>query len=212
MVTLGEDPGIAARDDAEVDGGPAAPALLSRVRVGNVPFERDAVAARPEADRPRRQPVHAVRSDQHRRTRGRAPEANRRLPLTELERGRPYAVAKLRARGDGLLGKVCVEPVPLRHQHQRPLPAPLDAGPVAQAELDPVDDVLDDRIDGDRELAHRAVGETAAAGLVAREAGSVEQKHPRVAAGEAQRRRRAGRPGPDDDRIEPLHSVIVSLL
>ena len=86
-----------------------------------------------------------------------------------------------------------------------PSPAALDPAPVAEPELERVDDVLDDRRRVDRQLVARPQRDPAAAGLVAREARPVEQEHPHARAREAVGRDRAARPGADDDRVEALH-------
>ena len=207
VVAFREDPRVAARHDTQVDDRPAAPALLARVAVIHVPLERDAVTPlRAQAERPGRDPVDAVRPDHDRRGRRRAVEPDGRLLLPQLERSGTYPVAEVGTRGGRLLGEMSVEPPPLRHQHERAVALALEAMPVAQAELEAVDHVLDHRLDRDRQLAHCPVGQPPAAGLVAREARPVEQQHPRAAAGQTNRRRRAGGPGPDDDRVEPFHA------
>ena len=149
--------------------------------------------------------VDAVGSDHHLRARGGSVEANGGAAVRELERGRAHAVAELGARLDRLLGQMRVEPAALGHQHERPVAAALEAPAVAETEVDPLDHVFDDRLDRNRQLANRAVGQPAAAGLVAGEALAVEQQHARARARETERGRRAGRAGPDDDRVEAGH-------
>jgi hypothetical protein len=102
-----------------------------------------------------------------------------------------------------------VQPSPLGHQHERTLPSTLEARPVAEAELEAVDDLLDDGVDRDGQLSHGALRQTAAAGLVPRKALPVEQEHARACPSQPQRRSRAGRPGPHDDRVEALHRSMV---
>ena len=185
------------------------PALLARVNIRDVPLERDAVAPAPDAERPRADPVDAVRPDHDLRLRGGPVEANRGLALSELQAGRAEPVPEVRPRGRRRFREVRVQVPPLRHQHERPLPSALEAHAVATAELEPADDLFDDGIDRDRQLLHRAFGQPAAAGLVARETLAVEQEHARPGARESQSRRRAGRPGPDDDRVDALHPTMV---
>ena len=76
---------------------------------------------------------------------------------------------------------------------------------VIEPALDSADDVLDDRLDAERQLLHGAEREPAAAGLVAREARLVEQEHTGAGACEPVRRRRSGRPCTDHRDVEPLH-------
>ena len=56
---------------------------------------------------------------------------------------------------------------------------PLEALPVAEAHLERPHDVLDDGVDGARQLAHGPSRHAAAAGLVAREAGAVGEQDSR---------------------------------
>ena len=70
-----------------------------------------------------------------------------------LDRRDLHAVAEVGAGRGRLLREVVVEPAPLRHQHERPAPAALEPAPVAEPELERVDDVLDDRRRVDRQLA-----------------------------------------------------------
>ena len=177
--------------------------------IGDVALERDAVPPRAEAEGPRGQAVDAVGADHDRRGRGCSVEADRAPVVVQLERGGAQPVPEVRACRRGLGGEVRVEAAPLGHQHKRPLASPDKAGPVAEAELEAVDHLLDDGIDGDRQLFDRALGQPAAARLVAREAGPVEQEHLRPGAREPVSGGRAGRPGPDDDHIELLHRPIV---
>ncbi len=207
VVALRKRPGIAARNGAEVEQGSAAEAILV-VPVRDVSLERDAVPSAVEKpERANGEPVDPVGSDHHLRARGGSVEANGGGAVLELERGRAHAVAELGARLDRLLGQMRVEPAALGHQHERPVAAALEAPAVAETEVDPLDHVLDHRVDRNRQLAHRAVGQPAAAGLVAWKALAVEQQHARARARETERGRRAGRPGPDHDRVEPLHAA-----
>ena len=159
-------------------------------------------ASNPE--RPRAQAVHAVGPDHDRCSRRTALEADD--PRGRVELGRLDAVSELHAGVRGLLRQECIEPPPLRHQHERPLPAPLEPPPVAEAELEAVDDVLHDRVNRKRQLPHGPVGQAAAAGLVPRKPLPVEHQHARAAAGEPQRRRRTRRPRAHHDGVKPLHA------
>ena len=130
----------------------------------------------------------------------------RRDPLgADLERVDAGAVPEGRAGRGCLLGEVRVEPPPLRHQDQRLARGAPEAAPVVEPQLEGVDDALDDRRHVARRLLERAAGEPAAARLVAREARPVGEQHALAAAGEMDRRRRAGRAGTDDEDVEALH-------
>ena len=114
---------------------------------------------------------------------------------------RPEAVAELRPRLAGLLDQERVQPPSLRHPDQRlACPAP-EVPPVAEAQLEDVDVVLDDGVDRERELALCPDGDPAAAWLVTREAGLVRQKHASATPCEVERGQRAGRPGSDDEGV-----------
>jgi hypothetical protein len=209
MVSLREDPCVAAGHGAELDDGAAA-VVLARVNMRDVPFERHAMRAAPrEPQRARRQAVHPVGADRDGSRGCRAAEAHRHCLLVGLERRRSHAVAEVGAGHGGLLRQVRIQPPPLRHQDQRLLAAPLEAATVAEAELEAPDRVLDHRLDRDGQLPHRAIGEPAAARLVPRKALAVEQEHARARARETEGGGRSRGTGSDDDCIEALHWSIV---
>ena len=211
VVALREDPGVAAGNRAQLDQRPSA-IVLARVNMSNVSLERDPVrAAAGEPERAHGQPVDAVGPDRDGRRRRRVVEAHGHRFVVHLQPRGAHAVAEVGPGGRGLLGEVCVEPPPLRHQDQRLLAPPLDAAAVAQAEPNPSHGVLDHRLDRDRELADGAIGEPSPARLVAREALTVEQQHARARARETEGGGRSRRTGSDHDRIEALHRYIVFL-
>ncbi len=119
------------------------------------------------------------------------------------------AVAKDRSRLRRLLDQEGVEPPPLGHQDERHVAAALEALPVAEPHLERPHDVLDHGRHVHRQLLHGAARESAAARLVAREARAVGEQDAGARAREADRRRRSRRPGPDDDRVEPLHASTI---
>ena len=208
VVALRKHPGVAARDGAEIDDREPSPAFLARVCIRDVPLERDAESLRREAQRPRGDAVDAVRADRDRRAGRGSVEADDRAVVRPARARSPAAPSRKSAPAAAACSARCASS--LRRcviRTSGPSPAPLEPLPVAEAELEAVDDVLDDRVDGDGQLPHGAVGQAAAARLVAREALAVEQQHLRAPLGEAVGGRRAGRAGPDDDRVEPLHGV-----
>ena len=108
------------------------------------------------------------------------------------------------ARGDRLLGEVCVEPAPLGHHDQRLGARAPEAAAVVQPKLEGVDDALDDGRDVARHLPQRATGDAAAARLVARKPRPIGEEDARTARGRggsrspippARRRRRGRRRG-----------------
>src|SRR5262249_37618304 len=78
-------------------------------------------------------------------------------------------------------------------------------GPVSEAQLDLVDLLLDDGGRVERALVHGPHRQTAAARLVAGERRLVGEEHRGALLCEPVRRRRPGRPSPDDDRVVVLH-------
>jgi hypothetical protein len=114
-------------------------------------------------------------------------------------------VPSLNAQRGCLLGEKGVEPTALRHQDQRLGARAPEAAPVVEAQLERVDDPLDDRGDVARCLLQCSPRDAAAAGLVAREARPVGEEHAQAAAGEVDRGRRPGRPGTGDQHVVALH-------
>src|SRR5581483_12442929 len=82
-----------------------------------------------------------------------------------------------------------------------------DRVPVAEAELDEVDLLLDDRRRVDRAAADGAHGEPAAAGLVAGEAGAVDEQDCGARGREPEGGGRARRPPTDHERVVTLHRL-----
>src|SRR5262249_62278914 len=122
MLALREDPRVPTGNRAELDHCPPPPAVLARVNIRDIPFEGDSVTAIPEAERPRGQPVDAVRADDGLRLRSGPGETH---GAVALDGSRPQAVAELGARFGRLLAHERVDPPPLRHHAARPLTAPL---------------------------------------------------------------------------------------
>ena len=214
VVSLGEHPAVAAGDRAELeDGTPSIPSLDDRL-ARDVPLERDGehvVAAEPEAVT--HAPVDAVRADEHAALDAAAVHADRDGRPGGLDVGHLHAVTHVGARGSSLLEEVLVETDALRHLDQRSLAETFEAHPVPETKADAVDDVLDDRLDGDGKLADGAHRQPAAARLVAREARLVDDEHARSRAGQVDSGYRACRAGTDDDGVEALQGFrIVCLL
>ena len=211
MVALGEDPAVAARDDAELEHG--APAIVVRPEavVVYVAFYGNSDRLVPaELERPAADPVDAVRADERRGVQPLA--ARRHLDTFGARLGvlHLHAVAHLGTRVRGLLQEVGVEPEPLGHQHQRLPVAALDPAAEAQPHPHGRDHVFDHGVDREREQARSAPGDAAAARLVAREPRAVEHEHGGAGRGEPVRARRAGRAGADDDRVVARHRAIIA--
>src|SRR5919204_5625595 len=191
VVSLGEDPRVAAWDNAEFENHAASVARGIDVRVGDVSLERDAVDDVPaKVERPRRSAVCPVGGHDQAGVHG------RRIAFD--------AVAKLGTSLDRALDEEVVEAAPLGHQRQVAAPAHERAA-VVEAALDAADDVLDDRVDREGELLDRAELDPAATRLVARKAGLVEEQDVGACLCKPVCSRRPSRPRADDCDVEPLH-------
>ena len=201
VVALRKHPAVAAGDDPELEHG-AAPVAVAQLRVGDVPFERDADRLVPaEAERPGADAVDAVGADESGSVDLLPVDGRRHTLRARGDRRHLAAVAKLGAREGGLLGQVRIEPDSLGHEDERRVAAVLEPAAVAKPHPHGGDRVLDHRRDREGELARRSSGDAAAARLVAREARPVEQEHGGARAGQAMRARRACRPGAHDDHV-----------
>src|SRR5687767_6516899 len=150
-----------------------------------------------EAELPRRDAVDPIGADQRRRLDPLPTDAKWR----ELD---PRVVAELGAGLPSLLDEERVQPTPLRHHDQRLPRPPHEAAPIAEPELEDVDLLLDDGVDRERQEPQCAIGQPAAAGLVAGEASLVGEQHSRARARQVKRGRRAGGSGADHDSVESL--------
>src|SRR5581483_2694005 len=106
-----------------------------------------------EPHRPRDDAVRAVRSDEDARRVALAAGFHLDAALADTGRRDLHALPPLRARGRRLLREEVVETAALRHQDDRLARPPLVARPVAEAERHPLHAVLDDGLDGERQLA-----------------------------------------------------------
>ena len=150
VVALRKDPAVPARDRSELDHGEPSVSLVER----RVAFIGDTVRDRPaQPESARGGAVRTVRADHDLRLDRRLPYVQRQPP-GPLFHAHLRPVAKLGPCGRGLLDEVLVETAALSHEHEGPPAAlPLEAAPPAQAELHPVDLVLDHRSRIDRQLA-----------------------------------------------------------
>jgi hypothetical protein len=98
-----------------------------------------------------------------------------------------------------------VEATSLREEHERFFRRALEAVPEVEPEGEPRCAVLDYRLDREGKLPDGAHRQTAAARLVAGEPSAVDEQDGSTLAAEAIGGRRAGRPGSDDQGVEPLH-------
>ena len=131
----------------------------------------------PQARRSRHDAVGAVRADEEGRTDARVSDACPHFRLVDLDLGDGGAIAEVGARRRSLLGEMEVEASPLRHVDEPCIAPASDLPSVPRTDDDPVDDVLDDRIDRAGNVPQRASGQPSAAGLVAREPCLVHQQH-----------------------------------
>ena len=194
MVALGEHPAVAAGNGAELEHRAPAVAVLARLRVGNVAFERNAVAVPVlEQERARRDSVDAVRADYDVRRQRLVADPDDAIVADGRD---PGTVAELRAGVGSLLRKEGVEPLSLGHQDDRRGASALEAVAIPERELEAVDDVLHHRRDVDGKLTDRAIRQAASARLVAREPRAVEEEDRGSLARKAQGGHRAGGPAP----------------
>ena len=212
VVALREDPAVAARDVAHLEQRDVPLDARADGVVGDVGLERggeDAILA--ELERPSADAVGAVGGDEDVGARTRAvAERDARPPLAvELDLAHLRAVAERRAGERRLLGEEGVEPLALRHQHDRREPAVLERSEIAVAEGDRRHALLHDRPDRERQQPGPAQRDAAAAGLVAGEARAVDEQRAHALAGEQMRGQRARRPGPHHDDVETLHDWSV---
>ena len=110
-----------------------------------------------------------------------------------------------------LLQEEVVEALALGHVGERRACAALEPRAVAQAALEPVDHVLDYRLDRERQKARGARRDSSAARLVAREDGLVDEEDARAGGGEPVGGDRAGRPCADDRDVERAHEVKATI-
>ena len=124
--------------------------------------------------------------------------------LTELDARALAHVDSVRSRR---VEQERVEATPLRHEDDGRASGAHDAIAVAEAQLDQVDLLLDDRCRIDRAAPKGARRQAAAAGLVAREGRLVREQHGRARRGEVVRGGRARRPASNHEHVEALHGL-----
>lgn len=202
VVALGEQPPVAADDATELDHGRAAISATGQQLIGQSSFDCHPVPAL-HTDRACRDAVRPVGPDHDRGTH--KPLTKSHAGVRRVDGRCPCAIGQLGSGGNGLLHEERVKPDALRHEDQgRPATA-LEAARVTQPHDEPVDLLLDDRRGREGKRAHGARRESAAAGLVARKARAICEKHRSSRAGQVVSRQRPGRPCPDDDDVVPTH-------
>jgi hypothetical protein len=210
MIALRKHPAVAAGHDAELDPGRFGVRGAFEGAPRDVALERyaadDALA---EPGRPRDDTVGPVGTDEEARTDEVRADACGHAGVTDLDVAHGDSVAELRPGGRRLLGKMEVEPSPLRHLDERIRALPRDLRPIPDADDHANDDVLHDWIDGAREMPERPSGKSAAARFVAREPRLVDEKNAHPGPLEVDCRRRSCRPSTDDENVEALHPAIV---
>ena len=208
VVALREDPAVAAGDRPELEHRSSAiPVALDHV-VAQVGLERDEVhAGGVAAERARDDAVRPVRADHDAAASGPVLRLHDDLVRAQLQLRHLRPVAEDRPGLARLLDEERVQRHAAGHVDQGLLALPLEAARVGEPDLEAVDDVLDHGVDREREQRGGAAGDAAAARLVAREAGAVEQQDREPFAGEAVGRRRPGRAGADDDGVEAVRHV-----
>src|SRR5919106_894733 len=181
VVAFGEDPAVAAAHGAELHHEAAVIAARWKLRVREVSLERNAdVLVAAEAECAGAQAVDAVRADERLRRVAPAVRGDGDASLAVLDGDDPRAVAEVGSRLGGTLGEVVVESLALRHVGDRRACAAGDLPAVAQAQVGGRDDVLDDRVERKGQQPRGPLRDAAAARLVAREAGPVEEEDARA--------------------------------
>ncbi len=204
-----EGPGVA--DAGAAGAAPVEVQLVAAALRGAVAAQGDGGVRGGRCGDPRQPPhrgVRAVGADEHRRRQHRAARLRAHLPpvLGEPRQPRP---PQLGPAGHGDLDQAGVQDrprhdVPLGRRRAAHLAAPRGADPhradgrVARQHAPGPEPV---------QLRHPLGADGVPADLVARERGAVDQDDPRRGTHlqEPQRRRRPGRPGPDDQEVDPLH-------
>ncbi len=209
MISLGKDPAVAPRNDAELDPGCAAvPLGIESLPSSRFPRARRRAECRRRARTCGRRP-------RSRRRRRRRTEASTGAPATRAVMEPSVATIPLTATPSRNSTPAAVACSARKASSRRRwvmrmtglLLASLQPTAIAGSKHEAVDDVLDDRRDVAGSVLERAAGEPSAAGLVPREAGAVCEQDARAAAREAERRCRPGGPGADDQDVEPLHEA-----
>ena len=169
------------------------------------------VTAQPE--QLRHDAVAAIRADQH--GGARLPRGVARVAVASpgdgdpvgsgLEGGRLAAGPEVGTCGLRLLHEEVVEALALRHQHHGALARALERGAKTDPEAHRVDARLDDRLHREGQLLDGTQRQAAAAGLVTREAGAVEQQHRASGGGEPVGGGRTAWPCTHHDDVELLH-------
>ncbi len=210
VVGLREDPGVPAGDVGELEDQLPRVPLSRHGGVGRVPLVGDAVDdPLAEPDRLCGDPVGAVGADEHVGGHALARVENDRVMRLERD---PDSLAHLGPTLTCRIEQERVEPPALRHPHDGLVGAVDDGRVVAEAKLDLIDELFDDRSRVDRALPDRPEGHPAAARLVAREGCLVDEEHGDSLLGKPVRGRRSGRSAADDDRVVALHGVEATML
>jgi hypothetical protein len=132
--------------------------------------------------------------------------------LPHVQSSDARVLAKIDPYGGRLFDEVCVEPLPLCEVDERDAVPALERPAVPEAEIHLRSDFLDDRFDRERQEPRGTLGYAAAAGLVARKARAIEKQDVLSGRCQAVGGGRAGRPGPDDDRVVASHGSILSIV
>ena len=177
VVSLREHPAVPSGHDAELHPGGVSIRLGIERPPRDVPLERDAADdPMAEPDRAGDDAVRSVGSDEVVGAHGRAVDPCVDAFVVGHEILDAYAVPKVRSQCGSLFGEVEVEPAALGHPDERSSASTPKRMAIARAQHEPVDDVLDDRLDVAGDVPQCAAREPAPAGLVARKSRSVDEE------------------------------------
>jgi len=191
VIALRKDPSVTASNDCELEHHRVREACVVR-EVGLEGYAVHDLAA--QVERASRRAVAAVGADHDARLHVRAVDADRiRAHVGDL-----HAVTYIGTCFSGLLEQEVVEPPPLRHQRKRRARGAFEAWPVLEAAFEPVDDILDDRLDRERQKPGGSSRDAATARLVARKDRAIDEQDARTRSREPVGRGRAGGAAADD--------------
>src|SRR5207249_315459 len=213
VVALGEDPGVATGDDAELEHELAAVALPIEPVIREVPLEPDPDGlVSTELEGASREPVGPVCSDQGFGLVALSVPGHPHPSVVALNLLDADSVAEIGACGRSLLREKVVEPLALGHVHEGCVGAALDRPPVPEPKVDPCCDVLDDSVQREGQKSRCTLRHPASARLVPGELRAVEQEDVSACRREAIGSGGAGGPSAGDDRLVASHARILSVV
>ncbi len=202
VITLREEPAIAAGYDTEVKAEDLLPLGGKALGGGKVPLQPHQRAARDgHSGERRRPPIGPIGSDERARAEPLTPSPHTNTPGVPLNRTDRHPFLEGRASGDRPLSEECIESPALGQIGQRLGGVAAVSPALAQRKMNTVDRALGHRSQVERDESRRAHVDPAAARLISRELRPVEQERREPAHRTFTCRSAAGRPGADHDDI-----------